>query len=120
MPKTSAMRDDYPIQEVTNPESKLTATVIVLPIPGGRGFIAATLEDPTLSVRATTRVAAQKAAMKAYAKKHAPKPSGPARRGNPEPLCPEDLRDLKIANRRMRERGGISVEALAKKYGVRI
>lgn len=120
MPKARVIRDNYPIQEVTNPESNLTATVIVLPIPGGRGFVAATLEDPTLTVRAITQGDARKAAMKAYVQKHAPKPPHSPKRNNPEPVCEEDLRDLKIANRRMKERGGTSVEALAKKHGLRI
>lgn len=104
-----------PIRPLIDVETKITGTVVVLPVPGKRQFVATTLEDPRISVSAATRQGAQKAAMDAYIQK-----SRLNKSVNPGAPGEDDLRALKIANRRMRERGGSSVEALAKKYGVRI
>ena len=88
--------------------------IVILAAPGEAKFVASTLEDPKVSVIAPTRKAAQEAAMRAYVVKHSPV------RGNPEPITAEDRADLKIAKRRMKESGGKSIEAIAKKYGYRV
>lgn len=104
----------YPIQPRIDTATRTRARIVILAVPGEAKFVASTLEDPKVSVSAPTRKAAQEAALRAYVAKHSPM------RANPEPVTAEDLADLKIAKRRMKERGGKSIEAIAKKYGYRI
>lgn len=104
----------YPIQPRIDMATHTRARIVILAVPGEAKFVASTLEDPKVSVIAPTRKAAQEAAMRAYVAKHSPV------RENPEPITAEDRADLKIAKRRMKESGGKSIEAIAKKYGYRV
>lgn len=108
------MDPSYPIRPLIDAETNIAGTVIVLPVPGTRQFVASTLEDPKVSVTASTRKSAERAAMRAYVEKRSSK------RENPEPITSEDRADLRIAKRRMKERGGKSIEAIAEKYGYRL
>ena len=63
----------YPIQARVDTATHLTARIVILRVPGEPKFVASTLEDPKVSVSASTRKGAQEAAMRAYVAKHGAK-----------------------------------------------
>lgn len=90
------MDPSYPIRPLIDAETNIAGTVIVLPVPGTRQFVASTLEDPKVSVTASTRKSAERAAMRAYVEKHS------KRRPNPRP-DDEDQRDIALARERLKQ-----------------
>jgi len=120
MPKTMRRRNPasnvlphmdraYPIRPLVNPQTQTKVTILVLPIPGGRQFVASTLEDPKVSVVASTRKSAQDAAMRAYVEKHAPKKN--------TTLDDEDVRDMALI-RKARKEPRVSWQLVKRRAGL--
>lgn len=95
------MDPSYPVRPLIDTATHTRATVVILPIPGQRSFVASTLEDQKILVSASTRKGAQRAAMDAYVAKH-------AARTNPDEDA-EDIRDF-IARRKEKEYSWESVK----------
>lgn len=73
-PDTASRRDAaYPIQPRVDRATHLKVRIVILRVPGESKFVASTLEDPKVSVSASTRKGAQEAAMRAYVAKHGAK-----------------------------------------------
>lgn len=103
----------YPIRPLVNVASKLKATVVVLPVPGERKFVASVLEDLRVNVSGSTRKSAQDAAMNAFVEKHAtPKPP----RRNPR-LNEEDERDIELI-RQARKEPRVSWQLVKRRAGL--
>lgn len=66
----------YPIQARVDTVTHLTVRIVILRVPGEPKFVASTLEDPKVSVSASTRKGAQEAAMRAYVAKHGAEGAG--------------------------------------------
>jgi len=106
------MDPSYPVRPLIDTATKIRATVVILPMPGLRSFVASTLEDQGILVSASTRKGAQTAAMDAYVAKHSP---GPASKSNPRYATPEEESYVKRIIRTRQSERSISADKWLKK-----